>query len=133
MRHVHIRVCCVGCQREMNPANLARHAPYCALYGCYTLARVAIRKVMSRFGLSLVHYDEIVRYQRGLCAICGNEPKRLVVDHNHSANRFRGLICDDCNFGLGLFKDDPDLLQSAARYLIRDIEGCECHPSIITG
>jgi Recombination endonuclease VII len=50
------------------------------------------------------------------CAICGEE-KRLVVDHDHATGDIRALLCDDCNKGLGSFKDNPDNLLKAAYYL----------------
>lgn len=51
------------------------------------------------------------------CTICGNETK-LVVDHDHKANRVRGMLCNRCNQGLGQFKDDPELLEFARIYLL---------------
>jgi len=56
------------------------------------------------------------------CIICGLE-KKIVVDHNHVTGEVRGGLCDNCNIGLGHFKDNPELLRLAALYL----EGkCEC-------
>ena len=56
------------------------------------------------------------------CIICGATQK-LVVDHNHSNGLVRGALCQNCNLGLGHFKDDPERLRLAALY----IEGvCAC-------
>lgn len=55
--------------------------------------------------------------QNNKCAICGQSEKRLVVDHCHKTNRFRGLLCDDCNHGLGNFKDKEELFLEAIKYL----------------
>jgi len=41
----------------------------------------------------------------------------LAVDHNHDTGKVRELLCNTCNNGLGCFKDDPKLLQSAIKYL----------------
>jgi hypothetical protein len=63
-------------------------------------------------------FQELLEKQAGRCAICGVVPdKTLVVDHRHSDDAIRGLLCDDCNQGLGRFKDNPALLQSAISYL----------------
>lgn len=54
--------------------------------------------------------------QDGRCAICGNKT-RLVVDHNHVDGYMRGLLCYKHNAGLGMFDDNPEMLQRAVQYL----------------
>jgi peptide methionine sulfoxide reductase MsrB len=51
------------------------------------------------------------------CVICGSTEK-LVVDHCHTTNRIRGMLCNHCNRGLGHFRDDPELLEFARIYLL---------------
>lgn len=51
------------------------------------------------------------------CVICGVKQK-LVVDHCHTQNIVRGVLCNNCNMGLGHFKDDPYLLEFARIYLL---------------
>ena len=53
---------------------------------------------------------------RGKCDIC-NSAKNLQIDHCHRTGRLRGLLCAQCNRGLGHFLDDPGRLRDAARYL----------------
>ena len=50
------------------------------------------------------------------CVICGSV-KNIVVDHDHKTQKVRGPLCQHCNFGLGHFRDDPELLELAAMYL----------------
>lgn len=68
---------------------------------------------------SLSKYDELLNIQNGVCAICGlNEKgKSLAVDHCHANGDVRGLLCQRCNRGIGLFKDNKNLLSNAFNYL----------------
>lgn len=60
-------------------------------------------------------------HNNGHCDICGTrEPGGSGgwhVDHNHATGRLRGVLCANCNRGLGYFKDNPDMLDAAVRYL----------------
>ena len=74
------------------------------------------------YGIDQQHYEQILRAQNGGCKICGTRNPGgkngwFCVDHCHATNRIRGLLCNRCNVGLGNFLDDPDLLDSARRYL----------------
>lgn len=52
----------------------------------------------------------------GNCELCGTT-ERLVWDHSHKTGKFRGTLCGTCNSGLGMLRDDPDLLRKAAAYV----------------
>lgn len=72
------------------------------------------------YGISLADYTAMLEAQDNRCAICrkthdGNFA--LAVDHCHDSKAVRGLLCTNCNRGLGHFKDDPALLERAAQYL----------------
>lgn len=74
--------------------------------------------------LTQVQYQEVFARQGGRCAICGatapGGPKthdRLYADHDHTTGRSRGLLCHNCNRGLGLFGDDAQRLLRAAAYV----------------
>lgn len=54
--------------------------------------------------------------QNGLCAICGRD-RPLVVDHDHSTEQVRRLLCRTCNGLLGFAEDDINILQRAIEYL----------------
>ena len=71
-----------------------------------------------RYGIGADDFDRMVADQGGLCAICGR-PDPEHVDHDHVSGDVRGILCFNCNGGLGQFKDDIDALLAAATYLVR--------------
>jgi hypothetical protein len=66
-------------------------------------------------------YDELFEKQQGVCAICSESEKGsrdyLCIDHDHNTGFIRGLLCHDCNIGIGKLKDNIELLKSAIWYL----------------
>lgn len=70
-----------------------------------------------KYGISVSDYDAALIAQCGRCGICSDASPKLVVDHCHATENFRGLICWSCNIGLGHFKDDPSRLAAAINYL----------------
>jgi hypothetical protein len=90
--------------------------------------KVKCKSLRKHFGITLEQYTAILIGQGGGCAICGTtEPGGqskgyFHVDHDHKTDRVRGLLCLRCNLGLGSFKDEPERLEAAARYL-RKING----------
>lgn len=74
-----------------------------------------------RAGISTKQYFEMFRAQNGKCAICGVShlelDRLLSIDHDHNVEIIRGLLCNNCNAGLGLFRDNPNMLASAIKYL----------------
>lgn len=96
------------------------------------LKAISRKALLARYGLTQEAFDALLAEQGGRCAICGStDPKthhgRWHIDHDHSCcpNRdqrtcgecVRGLLCGQCNLGLGHFEDDPERLKAAIRYL----------------
>jgi len=76
------------------------------------------------YGIPVAAFYRMWDEQNGQCAICfdsliprGRSSKSVVVDHDHKTQVVRGLLCNDCNTGLGKFGDDPDRLITASTYL----------------
>jgi hypothetical protein len=71
-------------------------------------------------GFTQEDYDLKLSEQDGKCAICGTEDSGSMAfhaDHDHKTGQKRGVLCHKCNTGLGLLKDDIDILCSAINYL----------------
>jgi hypothetical protein len=83
-------------------------------------------KLMSQYGMTTEDYQKLFNKQNGVCAICnkresaksnGGYIKSLAVDHCHTTGKIRGLLCQDCNLGIGKLKDDVALVEAALNYL----------------
>lgn len=74
--------------------------------------------------MDLAAYRRMYEAQDRRCAICDvrKDPLGLVIDHNHTTRKVRGLLCSACNTGIGLLKDSPDVLEVALQYL--EERGC---------
>lgn len=74
------------------------------------------------YGITEETFEALVQSQGGKCAICRDVLKRekrgTHIDHDHATGAIRGILCVKCNAGLGQFKDDPERLQAAARYIL---------------
>lgn len=93
--------------------------------------RVDLQKTLNRYKMSVGDYEKILADQAGVCAICHRPerdldvrygvPKRLTIDHCHRSEKFRGLLCSNCNKAIGLLEDDPELAKAATDYLVRHL------------
>lgn len=89
------------------------------------VARLLAKRTTARCGLTLQEYDEILVGQGEKCAICGKSSaqeradygRAMPVDHCHTTGLIRGVLCTNCNHGLGCFRDNIDLMLAAIGYL----------------
>lgn len=88
--------------------------------------KVAKRHRLVAFKMTEEQHDSKLQEQQNRCAICGQPfVKTPHIDHKHACcpNRptcgecNRGLLCKDCNLGLGRFKDSIEILSNAIKYL----------------
>jgi len=81
--------------------------------------------LIKTYGMTKQEYDEMLEVQEGSCLLCNKKSyktssgkvRSLSVDHCHETGKVRGLLCQNCNVGLGNFKDDITLLGRAIDYL----------------
>ncbi|MGZ6827316.1 MAG: endonuclease domain-containing protein [Mycobacteriales bacterium] len=71
-----------------------------------------------RYGMEDGQWDEMMVDQGDLCAICREAPAAH-VDHDHLTGEVRGILCFNCNGGLGQFRDRVDIMLRAIDYLER--------------
>ena len=86
-----------------------------------------LRKIRSERGEAAAVWFE---KQKPMCKICGktvhkapenskDKQNQAVIDHDHKTGKLRGLLCHQCNVGIGNFKDDVNILMNAILYLSR--------------
>lgn len=83
------------------------------------------RWLRGKFNMSLDEYNNMLEAQGGVCAICkhpethkrNGKLKAMAVDHSHKTGAIRGLLCCDCNTGIGKLKDSVNVLSNAIDYL----------------
>ena len=87
----------------------------------YAKTDLAISKRMKRlFGISIEDYNKKLIEQNGVCSICKNackSGKKLAIDHCHTSGKVRGLLCTNCNTGIGVFQENNEFLLGAIQYL----------------
>lgn len=86
--------------------------------------------LLDKYGITPEQYAILFASQDGKCAIClriPDEDNKANVDHDHSGNTkrgepgfVRGILCMQCNIGIGKFGDNVEMLQKAIRYLQKD-------------
>ena len=74
------------------------------------------RNLYSKYRTTPEYIDNLYHQQGGLCVICKTNPIKH-VDHDHERGLVRGLLCGQCNVGLGMFRDNALILSSAIQYL----------------
>ncbi len=86
----------------------------------YTPQRAATQR-MVRYGLTEDRYQAMVTAQDGKCAICQRVMTPPHVDHDHNTGQLRGLLCDNCNRGIGHLKESPQIMNAAITYLRKGV------------
>lgn len=77
-------------------------------------------RLKRKYGVTDTQYEAMFKEQGEVCAICKKETKdRLRVDHCHKTKAVRGLLCHNCNTGIGHFRDSVELLNTAIEYLLK--------------
>lgn len=86
------------------------------------------RHLQEKYGISIEHYNLLLKAQNNKCLICGIEnltfKNNFVVDHNHETDEIRGLLCNKCNAHLHLL-ENPDKRLRFEKYQLRSLYSSE--------
>lgn len=104
---------CIKCKKWFLPDEINKQG-YC---------KICVRDYdwQRRRNITPAEYARLFNLQKGCCAICSrnykDEHQMFAVDHNHKTEEIRGLLCRNCNVGIGLFKEAPETILRAYFYL----------------
>jgi hypothetical protein len=77
-------------------------------------------RLRQKYGMTVADFERMKSEQDGICAICGQPlGDDIAIDHDHGTGKVRGLLHRGCNTGIGLLREDPDVLEGAIAYLLR--------------
>lgn len=115
---------CKKCHNEINkqyyskPKNLQKQKQWAKNNPESRKLTYRKHNVKRYYGLNWEEYQLLLKKFKNKCGICGGRDKNdLSVDHDHQTGKVRGLLCNNCNNGLGRFKDSYQLLEKAMKYL----------------
>lgn len=131
---------CTSCntKAQLKAAKERRHAnlPHYKKYAKERMRRIRKQdpekyinqQLRNRYDIGFSDYLEILISQSNSCGICRNpipdilklsaSERRLIhVDHNHTTQKVRGILCNKCNLAIGLLKDDPIIILAAYKYI----------------
>ncbi len=133
----------VGVCKDCNNKTSSKYAIRCRnCFKLYVKPKVSKQEysrfwqTSKKYGVDKSGFEALWIAFRGKCGICnsdlvqptqgkGQPRNACVIDHNHETGNIRGLLCNSCNKGLGLFNDDVILLKSALNWMeLRNAKTC---------
>lgn len=114
------------CSDKTQPDGLARSCSWCNSartrnwYNRVGRSKRLLIQRVARYKITNSDLELMLQKQENRCSLCRRQFKHrrdYAIDHDHKNNRVRSLLCNSCNSGLGMFRDDVDLLRSAIEYL----------------
>ncbi len=113
---------CPSCQQAVAHEDYVRNAGTASGFGsrCRACDSAANSNAYfyRKYKMTRRQLETLRAAQGDSCAICG-EPQPQHLDHDHDSGEVRQLLCQRCNQGLGLFRDEPIYLRAAADYVER--------------
>jgi len=79
------------------------------------------QNLIQKYGITLDEWNVLLDSQNGTCAICkSKDPKDIRgwhTDHCHSTGVVRGILCRDCNIGLGHYQIMKTMQDVVEKYI----------------
>lgn len=108
-------------RKQWEKANQDNRRTYAREYKRNNKSRCRGYDLKRLYDISPGDYDRMLLDQNDSCAICKKHQREfkraLEIDHNHTTEKVRGLLCHCCNTAIGLLKEDDSILQSAIDYV----------------
>lgn len=115
-KHIAKGLCKTCYDRERGSANRDRMNAKARAWAAKNPAKRLATKRKYLYGVEPAVVLARMNAQGGICKICQVAPAKE-MDHDHKTGKPRGILCGNCNRGLGLFRDDSGLLRRAVEYL----------------
>lgn len=107
---------CILCDRIFGRINAAKRNK--TVKGKISKKNTALKLT---YGITIEDYNQFLENQNNKCAICNRDQseftRKFAVDHCHITDKIRGLLCGNCNVGIGNLQDDIEILKNAIKYL----------------
>lgn len=107
-------------QRAYRLKNREKHLQWMRDYHKENKIAFANNRLLRKYGITYDEKIELMEQQGFECAICYADLSNVseaFVDHDHTSGKVRGILCSNCNSGLGFFKDQVELMINAGVYL----------------
>lgn len=120
-----VRADCISCSSLRNKnyytKNKKELTSKSKAYALENKEKIKNDKMRRKFGIAIEEKILLFAKQGNKCAICGctenNVGRDWDIDHCHKTGKIRGILCSNCNRGLGLFQDSSEYLKQACTYL----------------
>lgn len=107
---------CVHCVKQKT---LKRNSEIYRKYSQTDKGRRNLRNgvLKRKYNITIEQYEEMFIQQNKCCVICNETIAKFVVDHCHTSQKVRSILCDRCNKVLGLVREKEEVLKQMIKYI----------------